>query len=227
MKNITDWNWGIENKHTLYGLLMNMINPIEIKRKQSLCIVSNNNYGKNYYEVNDLLRNTPFTDGVFIHAPCYIKLLENFESYMKLTPKALDNTKLSFYKNKHNMDYAIGMLIFDDDDDTRVELHFVDTLPKNINTAITKWELEKRRMKNYRSCLFKLCDNDDTLFSSEIGHRFIKLKYINKVMFLSNQNLKEFEEPSKKTHTMVFPTKTDKTPNGDDLEKLYKINFIN
>ncbi len=51
--------------------------------KKVKCIITNNCYGLKYYSLRKIQYNTCFI-GLFIFAPCYIKLLENFNNIMNL-----------------------------------------------------------------------------------------------------------------------------------------------
>ena len=127
------------------------------------CIVTNNCYGLEYYKKNNIQYNTPFI-GLFLFAPCYIKLLENFEYYIKQKPV---ECKQSIYGN---FNYPIGQ-IYD------IEIHFLHY--SNINDAINTWERRKIRMDNIFNCIVKMDDRD--LYTYDIGEQFINLKYEQKM----------------------------------------------
>ena len=98
--------------------------------KENYCIITNNYFGHKYYKKKKIPYNTPFI-GLFIFAPCYIKLLENFEYYMNIVP-----VKKNISKYNDNIHYPVGQL-----DD--IEIHFLHY--DSIENAITKWENRKKR----------------------------------------------------------------------------------
>jgi uncharacterized protein (DUF1919 family) len=168
------------------------------KSKKEICIVTNNCYGTKYYIKNKLRYNTPFI-GLFIYLPCYIKLLENFNKYMKKKPKPCSKSKYGDYK------YPI-MSIGD------IEIHCMHD--KDINESIEKWQRRKKRMLPINQCHVKMCDRDK--YMDEFGQRFVKLKYKKKKLFLSKKNY--FKDKC------VIKTKyKNRCPDGYALGKDYPI----
>ena len=145
-------------------------NKTKRKLKKEICIVTNNCYGTKYYRKNKLQYNTPFI-GLMIYLPCYIKLLENFNKYMKKKPKPCLKSKYGNYK------YPI-MKIND------IEIHCMHD--KDIDECIEKWERRKKRMLPINKCHIKMCDRDK--YVDNLGQRFVKLKFKNKKLFLSKKN---------------------------------------
>jgi len=168
------------------------------KSKKEICIVTNNCYGTRYYTKNKLQYNTPFI-GMFIHAPCYLKLLENFTKYMKKKPKECTNSNYGDYK------YPI-MSIGD------IEVHCIHD--KDIDECIGKWQRRKKRMLPISKCYVKMCDKDK--YTEELGKRFSKLRFRKKKLFLSKKNYFK--------HKCVIKTKyKNRCPDGYALAKAYPI----
>ena len=164
----------------------------------NICIVTNNCYGLNYYKNNNIPYNTPFI-GLFLFASCYIKLLENFDFYIKETPIECKN---SIY-GKFN--YPIGKI-------HDIEIHFLHY--SNIDDCIANWERRKARMYNITDCIIKMDDRD--LYTYDIGQRFINLDYKNKMLFLAKKNFLE--------NNCVIKTKYDnECPDGIVLENDYPL----
>lgn len=136
------------------------------------CIVSNNCYGVNYYKNNNLMYNTPFV-GLFLHAGCYIKLLENFNVYIQ---SELKETKKSKYVKKPS--YPIGTL------KDEIEIHFLHY--ENFQEAKEKWNRRKVRMLPIEDCIIKMDDREG--YTKEHGQRFLNLRFKHKFLFLSQSN---------------------------------------
>jgi uncharacterized protein (DUF1919 family) len=167
---------------------------------KNCCIITNNCYGSQYYTKNCIKFNTPFI-GLFFFAPCYIKLLENFEYYMNLTPI---NKKDSIYGK---VNYPVGQL-----DD--IEIHFLHYA--NIKIAINKWEERKKRMNNINDCIIKMCDRD--FFNNDIGNRFINLKYKNKILFITQKYIFKSQI---NCNIHILSKNYEICPNGIELENMY------
>jgi uncharacterized protein (DUF1919 family) len=200
---VNGWYWSEQNQHTMYAKIMRLIDPSN--KKNRLCIVSNNCYGNLYYQKNNYEYNTPFI-GLYIHAPCYMKLLEHFQYYMKIKPKPL--LKYSKYGP-----FTYPVATIDDD----IEIHFLHE--KNIDDAISKWERRKARMLSVDNCLFKLCDRDS--FTYDIGERFCKLPFHRKLLFVSNKFTSKFDDVF--TSTRIISLSQDDTPDGVQLEHMFAI----
>ena len=69
-------------------------------KNNSFCIISNDCWGGELYAYFDVQYNTPFI-GLYLMAPCYIKLLQNFEDYMQLDLNFIEslNTRMSIPTN--------------------------------------------------------------------------------------------------------------------------------
>ena len=168
--------------------------------KKAKCIITNNCYGLKYYSLRKIEYNTCFI-GLFIFAPCYIKLLENFNNIMNLPL-----TKCVKSKYINNPSYPVGML------DNDIEIHFMHY--SSFKEAYDKWNRRKQRMLDIEECTIKMDDRDG--YTEEIGRKFINLPYSNKLLFLPIKNF----FPSKyviKTHYKNM------CPNGKKLEEDYTL----
>ena len=189
---ITGWEWLDSHKHTLYGKL--------IANYRFECIISNNCYGLRYYRSKQIAYNTPFV-GMYINAPCYIKLLENFDEYMKLTPKPITASKYGAIKQG-----SVAVL-------KDVEIHFWHD--DDVLDAIDKWEMRKKRLYPLDQCIIKFCDRDH--FEDSFVQRFDALsRYKQKKLMVSNSR-HHFKK--KVETTQVYRIGVDKMIDGYQLEK--------
>tara|TARA_R110002012_G_scaffold220618_1_gene392254 strand:+ start:5341 stop:6084 length:744 start_codon:yes stop_codon:yes gene_type:complete len=142
----------------------------KLYKNKDFVVVSNNCWGAEIYKRLGLAYNTPFV-GLFIFAPDYIKLLEQFDSYI--------NCELSFVKESKwsnaTILYPIGLL-------NDIEIHFMHY--KDNEEALSKWLRRVNRMKQIidkDKYFFKICDRD--FADSNILKQFHKLPYKNKISF--------------------------------------------
>ena len=99
-----------------------------------MSLVSNNCYGVAHEKSKGKEYTTPFFS-VFILAPDYIKLLEDFDNYIKLDPVAVqDNVSRHYIKNR-----KYPVLLLGD-----VEIHCPHD--KDWEKAIEKWCRRRDRM---------------------------------------------------------------------------------
>jgi len=139
-------------------------------RKTEFVVISNNCWGAELYRGLNLKYNTPFI-GLFIYAPDYIKLLEDFDTYMSYGLVFVDNSK---WKSPHP-NYPVALL-------NDIEIHFMHY--KSVEEAKDKWERRLKRMnttKDKNQYYFKIDDRDYA--TTEIIDRFHKLPYKNKISF--------------------------------------------
>lgn len=132
-------------------------------------IISNNCWGTFVYKGLRLQYRTPFV-GLFLFAPDYMTLLENFEYYMSKDLTFIDESKYKQYVD-YDIKYPVGLL-------GDLEIHFV--YYKNNEDAAEKWDRRRKRI-NWDNIYYKFCDRD--LCTPELIERFIKLPYENKVCF--------------------------------------------
>jgi len=133
-------------------------------------IISNNCWGGDIYQALKLPYNTPFI-GLFINAPCYIKLLKAPEYYLNLN---LTFTKQSKYKNINaKPGYPIGLL-----DD--IEIHFLHN--KSEDEAYQKWYRRLKRMPLDKTQWFVKFDDRDNC-NEDLIHEFHELNFKNQLSF--------------------------------------------
>lgn len=168
----------------------------DAKNRKKLCnrsftLISNNCWGSKVYKDLNIKYNTPFI-GLFLYAPCYIKLLKNLNNYL--------NSELTFVnKSKYELSnqyrekkwYPIGVLGDD------VEVHFLHY--KSENEAKEKWTRRKQRM-NMENLFIEFSDRD--LCTKELMKEFDNLAFEHKVCFTAKKypeincavQLKEYEK---------------------------------
>jgi uncharacterized protein (DUF1919 family) len=162
--------FGVMNRLALRGMAETyyMQNRTKLTNKD-FTIISNNCWGTFVYKGLHLQYRTPFV-GLFLFAPDYMKLLENFTDYMSKDMKFTGETR---YKQHIDYDikYPVGLL-----DD--LEVHFVYS--KDNEDAVEKWDRRRKRI-NWDNIYYKFCDRD--LCTPELIERFFALPYKNKVCF--------------------------------------------
>lgn len=151
-------------------------------------VTSNNCWGAEIYKKLNKEYNTPFV-GLYIYAPDYLKLLQNFDALMLKKIVFTDKSKWL----QRNANYPIGLI-----DD--IEIHFLHY--KSEDEATSKWERRLERMneiKNKDLFFFKICDRDEA--SMEIINEFHKLSFKNKISFavmdilnVNHLKVKEYDE---------------------------------
>lgn len=154
------------------------LNRIGLKNK-SFTIISNNCWGGFIYQRFGLKYNTPFI-GLYMFAPDYIKMLEDFEKIIN-NPLIFIEHKDSRYKTqlkeKNLFDtYPIGIL------GENIEIHFLHYSSKT--EALEKWNKRVKRI-NFENMLIKFSDRD--LCTEELIQRFDKLNFSNKICFCSRE----------------------------------------
>ena len=168
-------------KTILNKLLSNRVHNNDI------CIISNNCWAGDVYEALNLKYNTPFI-GLFVNAPCYVKLLNDFEFYLssELTFKADSKYDIK------GINYPIGVL-------KDIEIHFLHY--KTKEEAFSKWNRRKSRMpKNINNYHYKMDDRDfgtkqeildfhSLSFPNKISFTKAKYDYKNNVKLASEDDL--------------------------------------
>ncbi|MET6990160.1 DUF1919 domain-containing protein [Sediminicola arcticus] len=178
-------------------------------KKKDFVIISRNCWGGQIYQWLKLPYNTPFV-GLFIYTPCYIKILKNFDYYMNIELKFIEESRYS----KYPTNYPIGVL-----DD--VEIHFKHYADKD--EAWDKWSRRKERMfenKDIDNYYFSICSWRG--LSNEHLNEFYALPFKHKLSFGRNDFLEGKEERHIKLYTDKNATTTT-VPNG---KKLFKLTFL-
>ncbi len=131
-------------------------------KNMNFSIISKNCVGGIISERMKLQFRSP-TVGLSINTPDFIKLCENLEYYMAISPVEIVDKSVS---------WPVGMI-----DDVRLDfIHYPD-----FKTACTKWERRKQRI-NYDNLFFCMTERPDDC-TEELLHRFEKLPYENKICF--------------------------------------------
>ena len=194
--------------------MFKMWDKFNVTKKSDFAIISNNNWGVDYYTKNSKKINTP-TYNTHISPEDYIKFLENFEEYLNITPTKVESEK----------EYPIGHL---DLNGIKIQINFVKE--ENWDTALQNWEERKKLLPKKSSILFKICDRKfKGELSSDLLNRFYKSKISKKVVFLSDFCEYKDKFTSKEFDAKVIPrqfcdNQNKCCPTGD---KLYKICGIN
>ena len=154
-------------KHLYYQFLL---------KGHDFSIISNNCWGTRTYQKYGLAYQSPF-QSLFIFAPDYIKLIENF-SIDKLKIINFINKEDSKYYDEisigelENITYPIAIL------EDGCELHFQHYT--SIEYAKEKWDSRVKRI-NPKKLLFKF--SDGYLATDELITKFNHLKHKNKICF--------------------------------------------
>ncbi|MDT0553833.1 MAG: hypothetical protein BM563_05830 [Bacteroidetes bacterium MedPE-SWsnd-G1] len=199
----------IKRKNRVYSKNKIVVVEKEQLKNTEFVIVADDCWGAAVYQWYGRSYNSPFA-GVGIYGDCFIKLLSDFDEYMKKELKFVTETKYP----QRPLNYPMALL-------GDVELHF--THYKTKEDAGTKWERRTQRM-------LEVTDKDNYFFkmsdvwgaSEENYEAFHKLPFKNKVSYIPK---------NKKDHKLenqvgiVEPHKVYKTtvPNG---VKLFKISFL-
>ena len=216
----------IEKNKTPYGKQSDK-NEAETVAKDAVrrdwTIVSDNCFGVAYMKALAKETKKPYESpffSMFIYAPDYITLLENFDKYMKLTPVAQEVSQddpmggKSKYKRKPAK-YPVLLLKGSKGD---VELHFAHE-KQSPQEAIRKWTSRTKRMSMDKKDMFVKMDDRDR-FTVELGKRFLALKqFPHKKLFVS-QKYKTSLGGKKDVVVMDYKTQG---PIGTKTEKLYPI----
>jgi uncharacterized protein (DUF1919 family) len=157
---------------------------------------------------------------MYIMAPDYITLLENFDEYMKIKPVAQKpinkddkySGRSRWHSNKRGGPYKHPVLLLKGSQGD-VELLFAHE-KQSPQEAIRKWEERKSRMNMDKKDMFVKMDSRDR-FTIEIGQRFLALKqFPHKRLFLND--IKKFKKNFEGLKNVVF---TDTSKDGAVIEK--------
>jgi len=188
--------------------------------KKDWTIVSDNCYGVAYMKALNKPYESPFFS-MFIYAPDYIKLLENFDEYMRNTPvaqKPVSDADKFGGKSKYKRSFAKYPVLLLPGPAGDVELHFAHE-KQSAEKAIQKWTSRTKRMSMDKKDMFVKMDDRDK-FTVELGKRFLNLKqFPHKKLFVS-QKYKSSLGGKKNVVVMDYKTQG---PIGTKTEKLYPI----
>ena len=197
-------------------IMFQMWNNFNIASKSEVAIISNNNWGEDYYIQKQVKYNTP-TIGTKISPEDYIEFVENFEEYLKIEPQEI---------KVDNVNYPVGKLV---NKDKEVTIHFCGE--DSWTMALRHWEDRKKKLPTNKSdILFKLCDRK---FNGELNTDLLKRFYTSgitkKVVFLSEHCQFREKYLNKKYDAKLIPSKycdneNKCCPDGKQLFKLCGIN---
>lgn len=191
----------------LFGWYYRYIDILLLSNKKFV-IISNDCWGGSVYQWYKRPYNTPFV-GLFIYAPCYIKLISNFDQYMKKDLAFINDTRYPDLPKT----YPVALL-------GDIEIHFAHY--HSEAEAREKWDKRTLRMfeeKCQDNYFFKFSDGaratDDHIKAFQI------LPYKNKLSF----SIKElpFKAKNHVCMTESFKNNNKRVPNG---VKLFKLTFI-
>lgn len=175
-----------------------------------MLVITNNCFGVRYEKTQLREYQTPFC-GMYLVAPDYIELLENFERYMSISPVASEGNATKHYKQPRK--YPVLLL-------DGVEVHFSHE-KGGAQAAIDKWNSRRKRMvMDIKQMFVKFCDRDK--FSKELGDRFLKLKFPNKKLYIS----KRWEGVFKGDDVVLVANEKTRCPIGTKLEKMFPIKQV-
>jgi uncharacterized protein (DUF1919 family) len=220
----------VKKNLTAYGKQTDANEPDNVSEealKRGWTIVSDNCYGvaynKAYSKKNNLPYITPFL-GVYFQSPDWITFLENFDEYIKITPRIQPKVDKGdkyhgfsrFKKGKKK--YRNFVILVLDGSKGPVEIYFAHE-QKTPEIALEKWTSRTKRMNlNKNDMLVKMDDRDR--FSVPLGKRFLELKqFPHKLLFVHKRYMKQFEGYK----NVVFMDSVGSKRDGLQLEHLYPV----
>ena len=108
--------------------MFKMWNNFNVTKKSDFAIISNNNWGVDYYVDNTKKFNTP-TINTYMSPEDYIKFIESFDEYINLIPEKVETEK----------EYPVGKLDFNG---SIIKIYFVKE--SNWDIALKHWEERKK-----------------------------------------------------------------------------------
>ncbi|MFK5891957.1 MAG: DUF1919 domain-containing protein [Pseudomonadota bacterium] len=178
-------------------------------KQTEFVIVSNDCWGGSVYQWYKRPYNTPFV-GVLLFAPCYLRLLSDFDGYMK--------KKLIFMPSSKYPDvpktYPVALL-------GDIEIHFQHY--KTESEAADKWYRRTERMLSVtdkNNYFFKF--SDGARATDELLMEFHDLSFNNKLSFSIN----EIDSLKNNNHICMYESyknENTRVPNG---VKQFKLTFI-
>ena len=213
----------VKKNLTAYGKAADAAEPDTVSKKavkRDWTIITDNCYGVAYMKALNKPYESPFFS-MFIYAPDYIKLLENFDEYMKIKPVAQKpvNSQDKFGgKSKYKKSVAKYPVLLLKGSKGDVELHYAHE-KQSAEKAIEKWNSRRKRMSMNKKDMFVKMDDRDR-FTVELGKRFLNLKqFPHKRLFVSQKYKSSL---GGKKDVVVMESKTQ-GPIGTKTEKLYPI----
>ncbi len=148
-------------------------------KNKNFTIISNNCWGGEVYRDMGLPYQTPFV-GLFLFAPCYIRLLNNLEGYLEGELTFAKTSRYEFANQQRKEGiwefYPIGLLGDD------IEIHFLHY--SSDSEAREKWSRRLERVSwKQGNIFFKFCDRG--LCTEQHIAEFDGLDFTHKVCFTS------------------------------------------
>tara|TARA_E500000178_G_C17034463_1_gene762541 strand:+ start:1095 stop:2426 length:1332 start_codon:yes stop_codon:yes gene_type:complete len=193
-------------------MMFSIWKKLNLAIEKKVSIISNNDWGKKYFDNNNIDVNTP-TTSTYFPPNDYILFLENFDECIEKTPTI---------KEKSNTCYPVGQINLKDN--KVVNIHF--TQERDWSTALQNWENRKRKLPKKSDILFKFCDREfKGKFTEDLLKRFLDCDLSKKVAFISEYFKYEDIDLSKNKVIRTVPislSDQDKksSPNGS---RLYQI----
>lgn len=150
-------------------------------RNRDFTIISNNCWGAEVYKDLELPYATPFV-GLFLFAPCYLRLLNNLKAYLETVPNFTNTSRYKFANKQRKQgiwdQYPIGLLGED------IEVHFMHY--SSVSEASEKWARRVSRINwDKKNIFLKFCDRG--LCTEENMKEFDQLDFPNKVCFTAKK----------------------------------------
>ena len=193
--------------------MFNMWNKFNVAKTSQIAIISNNEWGNQYYVQKTIKYNSP-TVGTKMSPIDYIKFLEKFDEYIKITPELLKIEK-----------YPIGKIKLDEDE---IKIHFFKET--SWEDSLKHWEERKKLLPKKSDILFKICDRKfEGELSRDLLLRFYKCNISKKAVFLSELNNYKNEFTDKKYSVKIIPKNLSDNenmccPEGNELYSICGIN---
>ena len=202
---------------TAYGKQANEAEPDTVKKaaiKRDWTIITDNCYGVAYMKALNVPYESPFFS-MYLYAPDYLTLLENFDEYMKITPVAQTPAGKSRW-TKAERKYPVLIL---DGSKGPVEIHMAHE-KQSAQEAIRKWTSRKGRMNMNKSDMFVKMDSRDR-FTVALGKRFLALnQFPHKRLFVA---LKYKDTLGGLKDVTVLEKYATMPPIGTTTEKLFPV----
>lgn len=202
---------------TAYGKQANEAEPDTVKKaaiKRDWTIITDNCYGVAYMKALNVPYESPFFS-MYLYAPDYLTLLENFDEYMKITPTAQTPAGKSRW-TKAERKYPVLIL---DGSQGPVEIHMAHE-KQSAQEAIRKWTSRKGRMNMNKEDMYVKMDSRDR-FTVALGKRFLALKqFPHKRLFVA---LKYKDSLGGLKDVTVLEKYATMPPIGTTTEKLFPV----
>ena len=207
-----------EKNLTAYGKAANAAEPDKVLKsaiKKDWTIITDNCYGVAYMKALNKPYESPFFS-MFIFAPDYITLLENFNEYMSKTPIAQSPPGKTRFYNGRQRKYPVLIL---EGSKGPLEIHMAHE-KQSPKEAIDKWEKRKARMNFDKKDMFVKMDSRDK-FTVALGKRFLALKqFPHKKLFVAEKYRKSFHY---RPNVIIMSKYKTMPPIGTLTEKLYPV----